>query len=812
MLPFPVPANEAARLSVLHRYSLLDTPTEAAFDRLTSLAASLFEVPLALVTLIDENRQWFKACQGSASAGLTITETGRDIAFCAHTILSSEVMVVEDTLADVRFAENPLVANAPFVRFYAGAPLLTAEGYALGSLCLIGFQPRPFSAAQTEALRDLAASVVSEMDLRLALKASADSERLYREMFEHNPHPMWVFDVKTWKFLAVNDAAIANYGYAREEFLAMTLCDIRPPEERHVLAGIRPAHGSGSDHRGISRHWKKDGTRIDVEISSHSMEFAGHAARMVIADDVTERVRAEAALRQSEQRLARHIHLTPLAVIELATDMTITAWNPAAESVFGYGFEEALGQNIVALIVPEDTRAHVEKLRQDGLARTGGTRSTNYNRTKSGATILCEWYNTSLVDVAGEIIGFASMAQDVTDREALETEREALLAQTEVLLADALERADHDPLTGLLNHRAFHKRFHEEIETAQATGRPLSLLVLDLDNFKLFNDAYGHAAGDEVLRQVTQTFRTCADAAHTLARFGGDEFILLMPGTNQSDAANTALELRQALSLIGYKPPGYDTSIPFSLSLGLASLPNDGTERKELLEAADARLRAAKTGGDGSQALRLRQTMTRSKEGFSMLDALVTAVDNKDRYTRKHSEDVLTYSVHIARRLGLDAKTQHAVEVAALLHDVGKIGVPDAILRRPGVLSDKDFEAVKQHPLMGSIIVGAVPGFEETLDAIRHHHERWDGEGYPFGLRGEETPLMARLMAVADAYSAMTTDRPYRKGMDPTRARQILAEGAGTQWDPKCVEAFLSGRAFLVADQRVKAREETQNE
>ena len=178
-----------------------------------------------------------------------------------------------------------------------------------------------------------------------------------------------------------------------------------------------------------------------------------------------------------------------------------------------------------------------------------------------------------------------------------------------------------------------------------------------------------------------------------------------------------------------------------------------------------------------------------------MLDALVTAVDTKDRYTHCHSQDVLSYSLEIARVLGLDEKTQHTIAVAALLHDVGKIGVPDHILRKPGKLTEEEFAAIQKHPMMGAAIVGAVPGFEETLDCVRHHHERWDGGGYPFGLRGEETPLLARLMAVADAFSAMTTDRPYRQGMDEARALAILEAGAGTQWDPVCVRALIQARS-----------------
>ena len=788
----PIPADEAARLAALHRYPILDTPAEASFDRLSALAARLFQVPLVFVSFVDEDRQWFKSCQGPASAGIKVAEMPRNLAFCAHTILHSEVLVIEDTLLDERFHEHPLATGDPHIRFYAGAPLLTAEGHAVGTLCLVDFQPRIFSSEQQDALRDLAASVVSEMDLRLALLIKSQSERLHREMFENNPHPMWVFDVETLEFLAVNEIAIAHYGYTREEFRTMTLCDIRSPQERELLRSIRPVHGAGSDHRGIWRHRKKDGAEIEVAISSHSIDFEGRSARMVIADDVTERRRAEEALRRSEQKLSRHMHLTPLAAIELAPDLTITGWNPAAETVFGYTCEEASGQNIISLLVPDEVRAHVEQLHEDVLAQTGGARSTNYNRTKSGATILCEWYNTSLTDETGQIIGFASMAQNVTEREKLECEREELLAQTEALLSEALERADHDPLTGLLNHRAFHKCLEEESERARESGKPLALLLFDLDNFKFFNDAHGHLAGDEALRQAAQTMNACCGPLDTLARFGGDEFALLMPKATAEAAAVMAQEIREAMRRTGYSPTGATQVIPISLSVGAAVLPDDGPGRLDALNAADARLRFAKSGGeDESQAMRLRQTLTRSREGFSMLDALVTAVDNKDRYTRSHSEDVMAYSLQIARELGLAAEKQHTVAVAALLHDVGKIGVPDSVLRKPGRLSEEDFGAIKQHPLMGSVIVGAVPGFEETLDAVRHHHERWDGEGYPFGLSGEETPLIARLMAVADAYSAMTTDRPYRKGMESAQARQILREGAGTQWDTNCVEAFL---------------------
>ena len=1038
----PFPANEEERLAALRRCALLDTPPEAAFDRPASLAARLFGVPLAFVTLLDRDRLWLKSCQGQGRDSVGFREVSRDLSFCAHTVFAGEPLVFEDTRLDPRTAHNPFVTGERGVRFYAGAPLLDGEGHALGALCLLDFEPRLFPAEQRAALADLAAGVVSEIELRRASSALAESERLGRQMFEDSPQPMWVFDDKTLRFLAVNGAAVACYGYTRAEFLAMTLADIRQPEDVPALFEAEPALRPGD--KLLRRHRKKDGALIWAEVAAHAVDYEGRAARMVVASDVTERVQAEDALRRSltmmkaqqeaapdgilvvdehrrvisynqrlcemwgipdvvrraarydgllghilslverpeeyaqrvrclyehpsersheeielkdgrafdrysgpmvseggeyygrvwffrditerrvmeqglrrsERKRALHIRHTPLAAIEWGLDFEVTAWNPAAERIFGYTQDEALGRRGPDLILPDAEQAAIEAVRVALLSGTGGARSTNLNRTKDGRTILCEWYNTPLVDDDGRVIGVAALAQDVTEsrraeaqlresrqrykslvdyhphtvcsidtqgrfltvnaafeqltgyaasevcgrpfapvvapecleqsrrhyaltlqghpqrheltllhktgrrvgaclttvpivvegavtgiyavvedvteRLALEAEREALLSQTEALLADALERADHDPLTGLMNHRAFHKRLEEQDEAAGREGRPLSLLLLDLCDFKFFNDAYGHLAGDDVLRRVAAALRSACRPGDTLARFGGDEFALLMPGASQPEAARAADALRAAVARVGYRPPGHDAAIPLSLSVGAASAPGDGAGRGALLGAADARLRVAQSGGDDEgQAMRLRRGLTRSVEGFSMLDALVAAVDNKDRYTRRHSEDVMEYSARIARALGMGAAAQHAVQVAALLHDVGKIGVPDEILRKPGRLTDEEFAAVRQHPMMGAVIVGAVPGFEEALDAVRHHHERWDGEGYPFGLRGAEIPLTARLMAVADAYSAMTTDRPYRKGMDPARARRILAEGAGTQWDPACVAAFL---------------------
>ncbi len=534
-------------------------------------------------------------------------------------------------------------------------------------------------------------------------------------------------------------------------------------------------------------------------------------------------------LRRREKQFHALVHNTSEVMAILSEDATAVYLSSAARRMWGYAPESLVGKCLFDFVADED-RHRFQDTFQQTRARAGKDFTLEATVCcRNGSRLCCHVGMVNLMaepGVFGIVVTFrditplkqgeealrqakASLEVRVTERTAalaaanveLQTEigeRRALEEERERLLTEALERADHDPLTGLLNHRAFHKRFQEETDRALRQNTPLAIAVLDLDNFKFFNDAYGHLVGDDVLRQVARVLQSCCRSYDTLARFGGDEFALLMPGTGPAEAARLAERLRLRLAEAAYRPPDSDSAIPLSLSMGFSVFPDDEPARLEALELADARLLRVKTGAeDTAEADVLRKSLNDSVEGFSMLDALVTAVNNKDRYTRRHSEDVMLYSLQIAREMGLDPAAQEALATAALLHDVGKIGVPDFVLRKPSGLTDEEIEVIKHHPVMGAVIVAAVPGLEGTLDAVRHHHERWDGLGYPGGLQGLEIPFAARLMAVADAFSAMTTDRPYRKGHPASKALGFLAEGAGTQWDPDCVAAFLSAHRKL---------------
>lgn len=355
--------------------------------------------------------------------------------------------------------------------------------------------------------------------------------------------------------------------------------------------------------------------------------------------------------------------------------------------------------------------------------------------------------------------------------------------------------ADQDPVTGLLNHRAIHQILDETMEAAAAAQQPCTVMMMDMNNFKMFNDTYGHPAGDEALRRVAKALAESCQSGATVGRYGGDEFLAVLPGANQQQALALAQQVKAKLLKQGFVPnPTDGRVIPITLSYGIASFPKDSQSRHDLIAMADANLYTAKRSEEGIRVtsdIQRESSQLRNENSFAVLDGMVTAVDNKDSYTRRHSEDVAEFSIWIAEELGLSTDTLRTIRIGALLHDVGKITVPDEILRKPGRLTAEEFEILKRHPRLGALIVAGVPGMESILDIVQHHHERWDGKGYPDELRGEEIPLLGRLVAVADTFSAMTTDRPYRKGLSWDVAVQEISDNAGTQFDPAMAEAFL---------------------
>ena len=350
-----------------------------------------------------------------------------------------------------------------------------------------------------------------------------------------------------------------------------------------------------------------------------------------------------------------------------------------------------------------------------------------------------------------------------------------------------------DALTGTLNHGAIVAHLAREVEAALTEPAPLGVALLDIDNFRSLNDTHGHRAGDDVLLLVADTIREDLPEDVTMGRYGPDEFLLVATGTSVADLDTTVDRVGRSLREVSLEFDG-EERLPVTMSGALCRFPDHGHSVTDLLATVASTLQEAKAGGGDRVVVADDQVHEGpALNSFDVFQGLILAIDSKDRYTKRHSEDVARYGEFLGRNLGLDDDTLRSVRVAGLLHDVGKIGIPDAVLRKPGRLTVEEFEVVKQHVALGDLIVRDLPDLDAVRAGVRHHHERWDGAGYLEGLAGDAIPEIARILAVADAFSAMTTTRPYRKALDVREALVRLTDAAGSQLESRLVEAFIRG-------------------
>jgi diguanylate cyclase (GGDEF)-like protein len=393
----------------------------------------------------------------------------------------------------------------------------------------------------------------------------------------------------------------------------------------------------------------------------------------------------------------------------------------------------------------------------------------------------------------GELIAdINSMARSL---EARESENEALKGQLQQSLHYEQERATRDPLTSLRNHRYFQESLHAEIYRCARTGSQVTIAIIDLDNFKQVNDRFGHQEGDAVLLRVTQLLANVVRPYDLACRLGGEEFGVIFPETGAAEAKVVLDRVMDAMHDAG--PQGARCSF----SGGIATYPLLATDQATLYHHADMAAYAAKMAGkaqtkiyDPTTVVDLdseeRQKQQHRDAVLKTAKTLVSAVDSKDPNTRNHSENVGRYCMSLGQALGLDQETCGRLYLAGILHDVGKIGVADTITLKAGRLTDAEYAQMKHHVELGFQIVQNA-GMDDIAVAVRHHHERWDGNGYPFGLVADDIPLASRIILVAEAFDVMTTDHVYRRAMTAEQALGELQREAGSRFDPNVVHAMV---------------------
>lgn len=617
---------------MLHALGLLDTEPEPVFDRITKLVSLTLNVPIALVSLVDSHRQWFKS-----RVGVNATETPRDLAFCAHAILQTQAMVVNNATRDERFADNPMVQQSPHIRFYAGIPIRTSGGYALGTLCAIDERPRELSQHELDILTCLADLVSKEIRLRETLALTEShlklsqtvlhaSEARFRTIFEKAAIGIALV-APDGGWLSVNEELCRFLGYTQEELLALTFKDITCPDDLqadlHLLKQLaddkidryqiekRYIHKDGDLRWASLSVTKQINPRCELEYyvsiikdihATKMAEQALHELQHELENRVAQRTfelnksnemlsfamakqtLAAQELKERELEISMVIENANDAYISINQSGVITAWNRQAEVTFGWPAREAIGQRLDQVIIPPHMQqAHLHGMQHHmdtGEARVLGKRLELEAMHKDGHIVPVE-VRISKIEVHGKHI-FSAFLTDISERKHLQSLLE--------------KEAKHDVLTGLPNRRAFTQALPLALARADRTQQWMALMFIDLDGFKQINDELGHDAGDMLLREIANRLSTATRQTDTVARFAGDEFVVLLENMPEKEHAKLVAEkilllLREPVLLGSH-------SRQISCSLGLAYYaPNSEIAPDVLLKDADEAMYEAKRSG-----------------------------------------------------------------------------------------------------------------------------------------------------------------------------------------------------------------------
>ncbi len=605
----------------------------------------------------------------------------------------------------------------------------------------------------------LTAVIFDITEQKKAESALIVSEANYRRLFEAAKDGILILDAETGKIMSVNPFLVNLLGYSKDEILEKCIWDLGVFKDilanRDNFLVLQSKEYIRYDNLPLQT---VDGRQVQVEFVSNVYLVGNHKVIQCNIRDITERKLLEAALEKEKRIYEITLISVGDGVISCDNKNRIVFLNKAAELLTEWAYEEAIDQplEIVFQIVDEFTRRPHGSILQEALEN-----ESTFERdlhilliTKYGIERAVEYTVAPVMEENGAVVGSVLVFHDFSEKRSEQRKIEFL--------------SYHDQLTGLYN-----RRFYEEELNRLDTKRnlPLAIVMGDVNGLKLVNDSFGHIVGDELLVKVAAIMQAGCRSDDILARLGGDEFVLILPKTDSFGAEQVIQRIKE---LLAKEKVG---AVDLSVSFGYEVKRDEHDSIAEIFKGAEDHLYRHK----------LYESLSMRSQTISLV---LNALFEKNTREMLHSKRVGEICELIATKMGLSEENIRNLKTAGLMHDIGKIGIDESILNKPVRLTDVEREEMKRHPEIGYRILCSVSEFSEIAVCVLEHHERWDGTGYPRGLKGEEICLEARIVGFADAYDAMTSERAYRNALGVKEALIEINNCSGTQFDPNIVRLF----------------------
>ncbi|RJP29485.1 MAG: PAS domain S-box protein [Candidatus Omnitrophota bacterium] len=654
-----------------------------------------------------------------------------------------------------------------------------------------------------------------------AEEALRESEETYRALV--NNSLFGAFIIQDEKIVFVNPKMMEVMGYSQQEALNEDIFAFVHPEDKEKVRNYYHLRLTGKDAPSVyeARGIAKDGKVIYWQVQASLINYRNRPAIFVNLVDITARKEFEDKLEKSKEEIRMYLDIANVIILIIDKDSKVRLINKKGCNVLGYNdYKEIIGKDWFNTFLPKKYRNKVKEVFEElmaGKVKEFGE-AENPVITRDGKEKVILWHNSLIKDPGGKIVATISSGQDITERKAVEKKIAHMNLELNRTNKKLKQLALLDLGTGVYNHRYLTEIIEAEFYRARRYAHPLSAIMMDVDYFKSINDVYGHKFGDMVLKQLATQLKKMVRKYDIIVRFGGEEFVIISPGADRSTALVLAQRLLDAVNLYNFGNKIH--SVKIRMSVAVVSYPEDKSVKgMDLIdEAAEIVNKIKEKGGNAvSCSLDLKKVKTRVKVNHKAHDnvkslqrrvnllnkrskenlieavfAFAKTIEVRDHGTGEHTERTVGYATQIAKAMNLPQEEIEHIKQAAILHDLGKIGISEDVLNKKDKLTKEEFKQIQKHTQIGVDIIRPIQFLHPIIPLILYHHERWDGKGYPGGLKGEEIPVGARIVALADVYQALTSDRPYRKAFSKDKAIEIIKNGSGSHFDPQIVNIFLN--------------------